>query len=255
MREITESVNGVEYTYQPITEEAAGLVFGDRLEAYGHPCADFNRTAGFWSVYKGIAFTPEDVAAMMTLVKLSRQTFKPKRDNTVDAVGYLECLQRIIAARKAGVLITDWAWVGDDMAELRQSAEELDRVNELVPTGVSIEDLVACWEAHHPFSHELAPVEDAPDTRSLVRALLTTQDQGIGFTEGQLNLLHLFPELADEALRENWDVRDFNRSAYVRGQPATNFLTLRQWTVMTTFYAAESHKDCRRCVTDPKAGG
>ncbi len=82
--------------YLPVTEEAGSLVFGDRNRDYGHPYDDFSKTAAFWSTYKGVEFTPEDVALMMVLLKLSRQMFRPKRDNMVDVCGYAECCQRII---------------------------------------------------------------------------------------------------------------------------------------------------------------
>lgn len=159
-RTITETVQGVSFDYSPITEETAGLVFGDRNVDYGHPVEDFSKTAGFWTVYKGVAFTPEDVAQMMSLVKVSRQMHRPKRDNPVDNCGYQECLQRIIEARAAGVPITDWTWVASSVEEFRGYSEELDRVNELVPPGVSVEDLVACWEANHAEPDHAADAAD-----------------------------------------------------------------------------------------------
>lgn len=166
--EVTEHVGGKEFSYRPITAEAGGLVFGDRHEAYGHPVEDFNKTAGFWTVYKGVEFTPEDVAFMMFFVKVSRQMFRPKRDNTVDACGYLECLERIIQARGAGVSIPAWQVAQDVRQQLEAekledihrgwlAVAEQERIAELVPSGVTIEDLVACWHRHH--SAEPASIE------------------------------------------------------------------------------------------------
>jgi hypothetical protein len=161
VKEVTENVSGHAYPYQSISEEARSLVFGDRNEAYGHPVEDFTKTAGFWTVYKGVAFTPEDVAMMMVLVKASRQMFRPKRDNTVDGCGYLECLERIIQARAAGVPITDWSLAlpkdkGEPIFSSFLSYEEnlannglvdADALAELLPDGATISDLVARWHA------------------------------------------------------------------------------------------------------------
>jgi len=72
-----------------ITEEAAQLVSGDRQAAYGHPYDNFMDTARLWSVVLGTNVTPEQVALCMVQVKIAREINVPKRDNLVDAVGYL----------------------------------------------------------------------------------------------------------------------------------------------------------------------
>jgi hypothetical protein len=43
----------------------------------------------------------EDVATLLLCVKLSRESNKRKRDNRVDAAGYLLCLDKIIERRSA----------------------------------------------------------------------------------------------------------------------------------------------------------
>lgn len=100
----TDSVGGNRYRYDPITAEALRLVFGDRGHDYGHPAEDFGRTARLWSLWLGHDLDAEDVAAMMVLLKLSRQFNAAKRDNLVDACGYLECWQRILDARREGAI-------------------------------------------------------------------------------------------------------------------------------------------------------
>lgn len=70
-------------------QEAEALVHGPRNADYGHPLDDFTKTALIWSAILGIEVTPEEVALCMVGVKLSREVNKPKRDNLVDAHGYL----------------------------------------------------------------------------------------------------------------------------------------------------------------------
>ena len=79
-----------------IAEEAQSIVCGERNAAYGNPIDDYTKTAKMWS---GILapklkedITPEEAIAMMVCVKLSREVHSPKRDNRVDAIGYLLCL-------------------------------------------------------------------------------------------------------------------------------------------------------------------
>jgi len=74
---------------ETIAIEAINLVTGDRQKAYGHPSKNFEDTARLWSVILGIEVTAQQVALCMVQVKLAREIFAPKRDNLVDAMGYL----------------------------------------------------------------------------------------------------------------------------------------------------------------------
>ena len=80
-------------------EEAAQLVHGARQANYGHPVDNFTGTAGIWNgiIHKKLKepLTAEDVALCMVGVKLSRETHVPKRDNLVDAHGYLMTYQMV----------------------------------------------------------------------------------------------------------------------------------------------------------------
>lgn len=70
--------------------EAAELVCKSRHKAYGTYWVHFWRVATFWSIYKGVKFTAADVAMMMALVKMARNTTgEKKRDNFVDMAGYV----------------------------------------------------------------------------------------------------------------------------------------------------------------------
>jgi len=76
--------------------EAQRLVHGDRNETYGYPWQDYARTVGAFKALMGDKsisdMTAEDGMLFMVCVKLSRQINLPKRDNLVDAAGYLECI-------------------------------------------------------------------------------------------------------------------------------------------------------------------
>lgn len=81
--------------HETILQEAERLTNGDRNADYGHPLDDFRKTAEMWSAYlnskhnAGIELDPEDVGFMMVLLKISRHMHMPKRDNLVDAAGYI----------------------------------------------------------------------------------------------------------------------------------------------------------------------
>jgi hypothetical protein len=79
--------------YRPIDhtllEEAGYLVSADRQQTYGHPAKNFAETAALWSVVLGIPVAPEQVALCMVQVKIAREINLHKRDNIVDAIGYL----------------------------------------------------------------------------------------------------------------------------------------------------------------------
>jgi hypothetical protein len=72
-----------------LLEEAGYLVSEERQAAYGHPSKNFSETAALWSVILGIQVTPEQVALCMVQVKIARELNAHKRDNIVDAIGYL----------------------------------------------------------------------------------------------------------------------------------------------------------------------
>lgn len=75
---------------ETILEEADRLVNGPRQKAYGHPKEDFARTGRMWGAILGVDdVPPEKVALCMAALKLSREVNSPKRDNRVDACGYM----------------------------------------------------------------------------------------------------------------------------------------------------------------------
>ena len=85
---------------ESILHEAYRLTGGDRRSDYGHPIDDFTRTGRLWGAILGIPdVPPERVGLCMTALKLSRECNKPKRDNLVDAAGYVRTVDMVYAER------------------------------------------------------------------------------------------------------------------------------------------------------------
>jgi hypothetical protein len=89
-----------------ILDEAKDIIWGDREKTYGEPDVNLKRIATLWNAflvsrykhgYTGEPYeiTSEDVCWMMVLLKASRQMNAPKRDNLVDAAGYIGLIERI----------------------------------------------------------------------------------------------------------------------------------------------------------------
>lgn len=96
----TETVNHVSDDCEDVCDEAKRLTSGDRNASYGPPDEDLGRTAGFWTHYLGTKVTAADVCEMMTLLKMSRQKHRPKRDNQVDKIGYQRLLQLMLEGKQ-----------------------------------------------------------------------------------------------------------------------------------------------------------
>lgn len=101
-----------------ILREADQIAGTDRSRDYGHPRKNFQRIAGLWAAYmagrKPGPIVPEDVAAMMILMKIAREQHTPKRDNRLDIAGYVKC----------------WDMLGDECVE-RDSGEALGPIEAL----------------------------------------------------------------------------------------------------------------------------
>jgi hypothetical protein len=78
-------------------DEAKSIVEGKRNEDYGNINDSFLRIAGLWSAYTGFTITKYDVAKMMILLKVSRAKNGNHRDSYVDIVGYVECVDKLMA--------------------------------------------------------------------------------------------------------------------------------------------------------------
>lgn len=105
VKELTEQVRGLREVIdrlereleegETILDEAKGLVHGARRATYDHPLDNHERIAKIWSGILGVDITAEQAAMCMVGVKLSREAFKPKRDNVVDLAGYALVLWEI----------------------------------------------------------------------------------------------------------------------------------------------------------------
>ena len=84
-----------------ILEEAQGIIYGDREQTYGKPDANLKRIALLWDTYLhgkygwAVDLSAEDVCWMMVLLKMARQMNADKRDNLVDAAGYIALIERL----------------------------------------------------------------------------------------------------------------------------------------------------------------
>ena len=78
-----------------ILDEAKAIINGDRQNQYGDPEDAFETIAHYWNNYltkfegSVMALQAKDIALMMVLFKIARESHQGKRDNLVDAAGYL----------------------------------------------------------------------------------------------------------------------------------------------------------------------
>ena len=82
-----------------ILTEADEIAGESRSRDYGHPYENHRRIAAIWSVQLEQILRrpilPREVALMMVGLKLAREINSPKRDNLVDAAGYIKCIDMI----------------------------------------------------------------------------------------------------------------------------------------------------------------
>lgn len=78
---------------QAILDEASAAITGAREDTYGGPEQSFLTIAKFWSAYLDHFIEPQDVAAMLALLKLARLKHSEgqHRDSWVDLAGYAAC--------------------------------------------------------------------------------------------------------------------------------------------------------------------
>ena len=75
-----------------ILDTAKQYVTKDRQATHGKPEDSFGRIGEYWTAHLKREITNQDVAVMMTLLKIARLDANPENlDNWIDACGYLSC--------------------------------------------------------------------------------------------------------------------------------------------------------------------
>lgn len=97
----SEEEGGNPMTRKEILAAAEKCVCGDREQDYGNPENSFRLIAEFWHTYLSakcvaagvhVQLDPEDVAAMMALLKIARASANPEHiDSWIDGAGYMAC--------------------------------------------------------------------------------------------------------------------------------------------------------------------
>lgn len=78
-----------------VLTEATTVINGERQDTYGNPEDSFEVISNYWSTYlksklkPGERLEPKDSVMMMVLFKVAREQNQGKRDNLVDAAGYI----------------------------------------------------------------------------------------------------------------------------------------------------------------------
>jgi len=91
MTNIVDLLSGQE----SILEEALRLTSEDRAQEYGDFGLQAERIAAVWSAITGHPVNVRHVPLMLAGLKIIREAEKPKRDNRVDACGYLQLADQL----------------------------------------------------------------------------------------------------------------------------------------------------------------
>lgn len=80
-----------------LSDRALDLVNGPRQDAYAAPEINLARIGSMWAAILGREdpVEPWRVALMMSALKIARAAHRPEDDALVDAVGYLELVERL----------------------------------------------------------------------------------------------------------------------------------------------------------------
>lgn len=90
-----------------ILGEAQAITHRDRNQTNGDPGPHFVQLARLWSAYLGTDIGPQDVAALLILLKVSRLSRSPgERDHWVDICGYAACgAESVVYSQRVGLAI------------------------------------------------------------------------------------------------------------------------------------------------------
>lgn len=79
-----------------LLDKAKSLIYGDRAQAYGEYSVEAERLARMWGAFLQVDIRPEQVPAMMVLLKLARLSNDPAhQDSWIDIAGYAGCAGKL----------------------------------------------------------------------------------------------------------------------------------------------------------------
>ena len=73
-----------------IIAKANDIVFNDRAKEYGTFEEGYKFICDMVKLIKGVDIDPETVAIIMLSLKIARHRHKPKEDNFIDMIGYIQ---------------------------------------------------------------------------------------------------------------------------------------------------------------------
>lgn len=81
-----------------VLDKAKSIILGNRDKQYGKPEDNFRVISEYWTCYlcnsgREVVLSAKDVAVMLALFKIGRETGSHKEDNIIDAIGYLACAE------------------------------------------------------------------------------------------------------------------------------------------------------------------
>ena len=76
--------------------EAEKLIHNDRAKSYGSFSDNMGKISSLFSAMTGKQLTKEECTWFLICLKLARENAKHKRDNLVDAAGYIALLDELI---------------------------------------------------------------------------------------------------------------------------------------------------------------
>lgn len=93
---VTSSTHPAKPTGTTLLDKAKSLIYGDRAQAYGEYSVEADRLARMWGAFLQVEIRPEQVPAMMVLLKLARLSNDPAhQDSWVDIAGYAGCAGKL----------------------------------------------------------------------------------------------------------------------------------------------------------------
>ncbi len=88
---------------KPLLLEAHDIINGERKKTYGAAANGMQGVADQWNLFMRQKYghgapelTAEDVCWMMADLKKYRQMFKSRRDNVLDAAGYIGLIEQVL---------------------------------------------------------------------------------------------------------------------------------------------------------------